>query len=717
METGKNISNRLLFADAFFLGFTLLGAQIILLREFLLIYSGNELVIGLLLATWLMITALGSWSGRFVRPGRNYDNLIRILFTFLVIYPLAAAFGIEYFRNNILEPGRMLSLTEVAGYASLLLFPLCFTGGFLFVLINISAGTAKDKLQNCYAFESLGSLVGGALISLYFIFYLEINNFRSLEYLLILNLIFFGIHDFKKERYLESFIFALITLGLLLLIRQYDLNDLAKGKLFAGQQVLESKETAYGNLTVTRTGAQTNFFENGLLLFSTGDVAQREEDVHYALLQRPGTQRVLLLGGGATGTLQELLKYPDIQQIDYLEINPEVFELARAYTSFPQDSRIRTIAEDPLRYIKKTSGKYEVVLVNQPEPSGAEMNRFFTVEFYSRLKKLLLPGGVVETRLPASENYMSDDEIAMQTSVFNSLKKSFDKVLVIPGHKLYFIASDSLLEMDYTVLYDKLKPDNKYVNNNWLNDDLLRFRAGQIVSAYTDTSLLNHDFKPTVYLLYIRHWLGMFGMDLRIIPAFVLALVVLFLIFSRPLSTAMFTSGFTGAATEITLLIAFQVIFGYVYLFMGIIITVFMAGLMVGALFSKNCRGEFIFRQVSRVQLASAATLLLLMLLLTVVSNMNNEVLVRWFFILAMLTVSVLVGYQYGVIVCHSKKNRGKTVASAYASDLAGSALGSLLVAVYVIPAYGLTVTLFLLAAFHFLTLFILTIKRKLKYL
>ncbi len=717
METGKNISNRLLFADAFFLGFTLLGAQIILLREFLLIYSGNELVIGLLLATWLMITALGSWSGRFVRPGRNYDNLIRVLFTFLVIYPLAAAFGIEYFRNNILEPGRMLSLTEVAGYASLLLFPLCFTGGFLFVLINISAGNAKDKLQNCYAFESLGSLVGGALISLYFIFYLEINNFRSLEYMLILNLIFFGIHDFKKEKYLESFIFALITLGLLLLIRQYDLNDLAKRKLFAGQQVLESKETAYGNLTVTRTGAQTNFFENGLLLFSTGDVAQREEDVHYALLQRPGAQRVLLLGGGATGTLRELLKYPDIQQIDYLEINPEVFELARAYTSFPQDSRIRTIAEDPLRYIKKASGKYEVVLVNQPEPSGAELNRFFTVEFYSKLKKLLLPGGVVETRLPASENYMSDDEIAMQTSVFNSLKKSFDKVLVVPGHKLYFIASDSLLEMDYTVLYDKLKPDNKYVNNNWLNDDLLRFRAGQIVSAYTDTSLLNHDFKPTVYLLYIRHWLGMFGMDLRIIPAFELALVVLFLIFSRPLSTAMFTSGFTGAAAEITLLIAFQVIFGYVYLFMGIIITVFMAGLMVGALFSKNCRGEFIFRQVSRVQLASAATLLLLLLLLTVVSNMYNEVLVRWFFILAMLTVSVLVGYQYGVIVCHSKKNRGKTVASAYASDLAGSALGSLLVAVYVIPAYGLTVTLFLLAAFHFLTLFILTVKRKLKYL
>ncbi|RLD83219.1 MAG: hypothetical protein DRJ02_13210, partial [Bacteroidetes bacterium] len=221
METENNISNRLLFADAFFLGFTLLGAQIILLREFLLVFSGNELVIGLLLAIWLIITAAGSWSGRFMRTGRNYDNLIRVLFTLLVMYPLAAAFGIEYFRNDLLEPGRMLSLIEVAGYSSLLLFPLCVTGGFLFVLINISAGDTKGKLQNCYAFESLGSLTGGALISLIFIFYLEIDNFKSLEYLIILNLIFFGIHDFRKGKYMESFVFAGITLGLLLFIHEY----------------------------------------------------------------------------------------------------------------------------------------------------------------------------------------------------------------------------------------------------------------------------------------------------------------------------------------------------------------------------------------------------------------------------------------------------------------------------------------------------------------
>jgi len=189
-----------------------------------------------------------------------------------------------------------------------------------------------------------------------------------------------------------------------------DLNELAKRKLFNGQELLTSKETAYGNLTVTKTGVQTNFYENGVLLFSTGNVAQREEE------------------------------YPAIRQIDYLEMNPAIFILAKEFTPYLTDKRISMIAEDPLRFIKKTDKKYDVVLVNEPTPSGAGLNRFFTVEFYQRL------------RLTASENYMSDDEVAMQTSVYNSLKISFAHVLAVPGKKLYFIASDSTLKMNYTTL-------------------------------------------------------------------------------------------------------------------------------------------------------------------------------------------------------------------------------------------------------------------------
>ena len=713
----KNKRSHLLFADAFFLGFTLLGAQIILLREFLMVYNGNELVIGLLLSIWLLITALGSWAGRFLKAEKKYDNLIRVLFLFISIYPLAASFSIEYFRNVLLEPGRMVSLTEIVWYSTLLLFHLCFTGGFLFNVINIASGKGKGLLQNCYALESFGSLVGGMIISLFFIFYLQISNFRSLEYLMILNLIFFGIHDFRQRKFFESFVFVIITLFLMMSIFKFEPNEIAKKKLFSGQKILLTKETAYGNLTVTETEGQMNFFENGVLLFSTGDVAQREEDIHYAMLERPDAKKILLIGGGMTGTTLEILKYKDIREIDYLEVNPDIFNITKDYTDYLSDQRIRTFAEDPLIFVKKTQKKYDVIFVNQPPPSSAQLNRFFTVEFYKRLKRLLLPGGVVSTRLTSSENYMSNDEVELQTSVYNSIRKSFKNVLVVPGQKLYYLASDSTLTMDFAQRYKALHIENKYVNDAYLNDNLIRFRSDQVVSSYTDSTLVNHDFKPFVYLLYIRHWLSFYQVNIWVIPVAYTILALLFLVFLKPGSTAMFTSGFTGAGTEILLLIAFQVVFGYVYLFLGVIITLFMAGLTVGSLVSKNCMKYDIRKLILKIQLVTGLFILLLALFLLVQHLIRDASVIQFLFSLFMMIIALLVGYQYGVIVCRTNKSTGKTVASVYSSDLIGSALGSFLVVVYFIPVYGLISTLLILSGFHFLTIFILTIKHKMNYL
>ena len=132
----NRIIKRQLLADAFFLGFITLGAQIILLRELLMIYSNNELVMGLVLALWMIFTATGTYLFRFFRQESFRCGLLRILFLFLAFYPVLAAFFIESFRNNVAETGRMLSLTEIIITASVILLPLCFTGGFLFILIN-----------------------------------------------------------------------------------------------------------------------------------------------------------------------------------------------------------------------------------------------------------------------------------------------------------------------------------------------------------------------------------------------------------------------------------------------------------------------------------------------------------------------------------------------------------------------------------------------------
>ncbi len=109
-------------------------------------------------------------------------------------------------------------------------------------------------------------------------------------------------------------------------------NRFARKFLFPGQQLIESRDTPYGNLSVTRTGQQTNVFENNTLLFSTDNQQSSEESIHFALVQHDSPKNVLLISGGITGLTTEILKYPSIDTIDYIEIDPLIFEIGKKYT-------------------------------------------------------------------------------------------------------------------------------------------------------------------------------------------------------------------------------------------------------------------------------------------------------------------------------------------------------------------------------------------------
>jgi len=715
-EISKDTKN-LIYTNVFFLGFTLIGAQIIFIREFLLLYNGNELIIGLLFTIWMISTATGAFAGRFYSPGSNYFVLIRILLVFITVYPLLAIFSAEYFRNDLIEYGRMVSLTEVIIYSFILLLPICFTGGFLFTVLNSVLGDWQNSLNNSYAIESFGSLIGGAIISLYFVYMLGVNNFRSLTYLLIINFVYFGISDFRHGKGLRSFLFLLSAIGFMYLIFYIEPGLIAKQKYFEGQKLILTKETPYGNLSITKTGDQMNYFENGVVLFSDGNVIQREEDVHYALLQKPLARKILLMGGGITGTLSEILKYPSIEKITYVDINPEIIKLTNQFIQSSRDTRVQTIAIDPILYIMKTIDKYDVVLVNMPPPVNAQLNRYFTFEFYQHLKKILKRSGLISTRLPSSVNYLSQDEIELQATIFNTINRIFKNVLVVPGDKNYFIASDSSLSINYANYLTGFSGENSYVNQGYINDDLIRFRSQAILESFKGISTINLDFKPIVYLSAIKQWMSYYGDNYKYFPIVCLLLAVIFIIFSKPFSSVMFTSGFTGAGTEIILLIAFQILAGYVYLYLGVIITLFMAGLSIGAFESKKIKPEHRNKFTMIVQVLSGFIILIMAFVLYYLKNLKPDFAIQTAIGIMILTISILVGFQYGLAVTKPREEAKKIVSVIYSSDLFGSAFGSLVVAIFFIPVLGIYMSLYLLAGLHFLTLIIYLLKRKIKYL
>jgi len=712
---------RFLYTDVFLLGFTLIGAQIILIREFLLFYNGNELVIGLLFTIWMLLTAIGSWAGRFFNVRSDYPKLIRGLLVLLTVYPIIAVFCIEYFRNDIFEYGRMASLYEIIVYSFLVLLPICVSGGFLFTVLNNSLGKGAGRLHNCYAVESFGSLVGGIVISLYFIYILEVDNFRSLTYLLLINFVYFGITDFRQGKETRSFIFLIAAIGFMFLIYKTNPGRIAKEKFFDGQELLMTRETPFGNLSMTRTNGQINYYENGVILFSDGNVVQREEDVHYALLQKPDAKNVLLIGGGITGTISEILKYPSIENITYIDISPEIVSLTAEYidktTKAISNTIIKTYALDPVFFISQTKKSFDVILINLPSPVNAQLNRYFTLEFYQKLKRVIGHNGLVSTRLSSSANYLNEHEVKLQASIFNSISRVFEHILIVPAGKNYFIASDQILTHDYVNRFLALKPDNTYVNSDYLNDDLIKFRSDKLLESYAGINTVNYDFKPIVYLSYIRHWMSFYGNSYWIIPLLCILVVIVFILFSKPFSSAMFASGFTGAGTEIVLLIVFQILVGYVYLFLGVVITIFMAGLMIGAFLSRNISKEKTNKLTILTQLLSGVCIVTISVSLIFLKDVHSGSIIQFIVSIFMLIISGLVGYQYGLSVTGSRAKPGNVVSVVYSADLAGSAVGSILVAILIIPVLGIYLTLYCLAGLHFLTVLFYLFKHKIKYL
>ena len=149
---------------------------------------------------------------------------------------------------------------------------------------------------------------------------------------------------------------AAACLGLICFLFSGQLNIRSAALRFPNEKLVETKNSIYGNLAVTRTGHQLNFYESGLSVGTNQDESFNEYLVHFPMLSNADPQKVLLIGSGFSGALREILKY-NPKQIFYTELDPSIIDLARAYIpAFRQileGGRVLVIKEDPRRSLKK----------------------------------------------------------------------------------------------------------------------------------------------------------------------------------------------------------------------------------------------------------------------------------------------------------------------------------------------------------------------------
>jgi spermidine synthase len=680
------------------LGFTALVTQTIVLREFLAVFNGNELIIGLVLASWMILTASGAFLSRFAPEFLLAPQALVPGLMLLSVLPLLTIFSLHFLRNQIFHPGVMIGLFESFALAGGLLIPFCLLSGYLFTEYSrrIAAGGGTAGAARVYQLEALGSVAGGLLYGLVAVFFL--STYQALIILACLNLVICHIVARGIEPKIWRFVPVLGLLLLVLGLSRIDLDRLTRSYLFPGQTIVAFQDSPYGNLTVTQQSEQMNFFENGVLLFSTNDVVPTEEAVHYAMIQHLHPKLVLLIGGGISGTTSEILKY-GVERVDYVEINPSLLGLGKVYTSSLLDPRIRAIPGDGRLFVKTTTASYDVALVNIPDPITAQLNRYYTSEFLKDLKRKLTDSAVVQfSLLPASE-YLGPEARNVSSILYATLKSEFQQVLLVPGTRNYYLAGNRPLSMEIAQKVGERGIPTSYVNRAYIDDRINEARSQTIMRGLDPAAPLNRDFAPVAYLREVLYWVSYFGLNPWVPIAVIFVLLGIVAMRFNAITLGMFAGGFAASALELVLIFSFQIIYGYIYQVIGLLIAVFMAGLaigvwLVGRGFMKSGMKSYI-----AVQVAIAAYACLLPVILVLLrDNSRFAVAIHILFALLTILVATLVGAQFALATGLEKGNIVRVASALYGVDLLGSALGALVVAVFLMPLLGLPQVCFAVA-------------------
>lgn len=670
-------------------------AQLLLIREFLALFRGNEFVIALILFSWLLLGGCGTLLSRIASGRGGSRSLLAGLSLVLVALSVLQIPMIRLLRERFFIHGTSVGFYPTFGFILATLLPFCLLVGFLlpyglFILRREEPGYSGAPV---YMADILGDVGGGAVFTfalVYLVLPLQAQVLAGLPLLLCTVLLFEG-----RQRRLWLF------LGLLLL------------PLFAAALVLEQpslarpegelvhyQESRYGRIEVYRDRELFTLYRDGVPSFSDQNRSRAEEVIHYPLAQLERVSRVLLVGP-ESGMLEEVAKYgPTV--VDWLELDPAMSETELRYGLIQKIPGLNLIHQDGRAWLAGTNRQYDAIVMNLPEPDTFQVNRFFTAEFFAAVHDHLAPGGVFSFAMEGYDNFLGEPQRHKLSSVYNTAGKYFANLLLLPGGSVYFLCRDRPLSADIPARLAALGLSTRYVGN-YFAGDLTPQRIAYLRGELEATAPLNTDLKPQLMRLMFEQWFARFQTS----PVWFYGLLVLgltaYLCRLKREEFALFSTGFTVMGSEILVIFAFQIYYGYIYSQIGLIVTVFLGGLLPGAWWAGRLAG----RPARFMAWADLGLILLLGMFLVLLAGVE-----------VVLPMSILLGFGFAVsLLCGAQlaavlKMRGgdnPAVTRVFSADLLGAAAGVLLTSAVLIPLAGIVATILALMVLKVLSLLLVS--------
>jgi spermidine synthase len=296
--------------------------------------------------------------------------------------------------------------------------------------------------------------------------------------------------------------------------RGADRGDMGPAEQYEGFKVLFSKDTRYHRVAVvdddtTRYLRFDNSYQSGMFLDDPYETRFQYVDyLHLALAYRPQTERMLVVGlGGGSAPKRMWRDFPSLQ-IDAVEIDPEVVDVAYRFFELPRDPRLKVEAQDGRRYLSRNEGPWDAILLDAFYADSIPFH-LATREFLQLAQSRLAPGGVLVTNIIGA---VAGKQSRLLRSMLRTYRSVFPTVSV---HPVYGDGDDDPTGVRNVIVVasEGAEPSEEFLLSRW--NDVRRRAPGapELASAIRnrvdrpipteDVPVLTDDYAPTDALLLL----------------------------------------------------------------------------------------------------------------------------------------------------------------------------------------------------------------------
>jgi spermidine synthase len=362
----------------------------------------------IIIGIYLFAMGVGSWLSRFIDKNVA-ERFIEIELSVAVVGGFSA-------------PLLFLSFAHLS-YFSVVLYGIVFVIGTLVgleipLLMRILKDELdfKDLISRVLAFDYIGALAASLLFPIFLVPKLGLNRTSLLFGMLNAAVGIWGtwllLPLLRKNVTLMRVKGAVILVLLAIAFIKADrLTTMAEDALFV-DNIVYAKSSLYQRIIVTKGKTGYALFLNGNLQFNSFDEYRYHEAlVHpaFASLGRDA-KRVLVLGGGDGLALREILKYPSVEFVQLVDLDPDMTGLSNQFPALAElnhhsydDPRVHVTNGDAFVWLDSVQTEpFDIAIVDFPDPNNFALGKLYTTRFYNLLKSRLLPDSsvVIQTTSP-----------------------------------------------------------------------------------------------------------------------------------------------------------------------------------------------------------------------------------------------------------------------------------------------------------------------------